>query len=116
MKKTTSTAIVSIAIMTGTLSTGAFAGEFAKTHYTTPLADVCPNPFIIQKDWLMQIEHGPLLQMIGSDGTMETGIYKGPLGSTGIDLMILEGGSGIGMGAVRARNNNSGLRNWDLGC
>jgi hypothetical protein len=98
MKKTVCTAVASFAITASALSTGAFAGEFAQTHYTTPLADVCPSPLIIQKDWLMQVEQGPIIQMIGSGGTMETGVYKGPLGSTGIELMILEGGGGIGMG------------------
>lgn len=73
-------------------------GAFAKQAYTTPLADVCPNPFIIQKDWLAQAEHGALYQMIGAGGEMGNGRYVGPLGSTGIDLVILEGGGGIGLG------------------
>ena len=73
-------------------------GDFAKAHYTTPLADVCPSPFIIQKDWLAQAEHGGLYQMIGAGGTMSSGKYEGPLGTTGIDLVILEGGSGVGLG------------------
>lgn len=98
MKTSTYTAMASIAITASTFSMSAFAGEFAQTHYTTPLADVCPSPLIIQKDWLMQVEQGPIVQMIGAGGTMETGVYKGPLGSTGIELMILEGGGGIGMG------------------
>ena len=71
---------------------------FAKANYTTPLADVCPNPFIIQKDWLAQAEHGGFYQMIGAGGEMSSGQYTGPLGSTGIDLTILEGGGGIGLG------------------
>lgn len=73
-------------------------GAFAKSRYTTPLADVCPNPFIIQKDWLAQAEHGGLYQMIGAGGEMSSGKYTGPLGSTGIDLTILEGGGGMGLG------------------
>lgn len=73
-------------------------GAFARQAYTTPLADVCPNPFIIQKDWLAQAEHGALYQMIGGGGEMGSGRYTGPLGSTGIDLVILEGGGGIGLG------------------
>lgn len=76
----------------------AVAGEFAASQYTTPLADVCPSPLIIQKDWLAQAEHGPLYQMIGAGGEMSPGEYTGPLGSTGIDLTILEGGGGIGLG------------------
>lgn len=80
------------------LGAAAQAGEFAEQAYTTPLADVCPNPLVIQKDWLMQAEHGSFMQMIGSGGEMESGVYRGPLGSTGITLEILEGGSGIGLG------------------
>lgn len=76
----------------------ALAGEFAQASYTTPLADVCPNPMIIQKDWLMQAEHGGIVQMIGEGGEMAPGSYRGPLGSTGIELVILEGGGGIGLG------------------
>lgn len=94
------TTAVAIATFATALSTanGATAGEFAKSRYTTPLADVCPSPFIIQKDWLAQAEQGPLYQLIGSGGDMTSGQYTGPLGSTGIDLTILEGGGGLGMG------------------
>ncbi|WP_430257523.1 hypothetical protein [Neorhizobium sp. IRS_2294] len=95
----TLTTAVAIATFATALSTnGATAGEFAKSRYTTPLADVCPSPFIIQKDWLAQAEQGPLYQLIGSGGEMTSGQYTGPLGSTGIDLTILEGGGGLGMG------------------
>lgn len=73
-------------------------GAFAREHYTTPLADVCPSPFYIQKDWLAQAEHGGLYQMIGAGGEMSSGQYSGPLGSTDITLTILEGGGGIGLG------------------
>lgn len=92
-------------------------GERARQAYTTPLADVCPNPFIIQKDWLAQAEQGGLYNMIGAGGTMESGRYTGPLGSTGIDLVILEGGGGIGLGdgetaysALHMGNSKAGLR------
>jgi hypothetical protein len=73
-------------------------GAFAREHYGTPLANVCPNPLIIQKDWLAQAEQGAMYQMIGGGGKMEVGKYSGPLGSTGIDLVILEGGGGMGLG------------------
>jgi len=94
------TTAMAIAMFATALSTanGATAGEFAKSRYTTPLADVCPSPFIIQKDWLAQAEQGPLYQLIGSGGEMTSGQYTGPLGSTGIELTILEGGGGLGMG------------------
>lgn len=73
-------------------------GSFARAAYVTPLADVCPNPFVIQADWLAQAEHGGLYQLIGAGGRMERGRYSGPLGATGIDLILLQGGGGIGLG------------------
>lgn len=91
-------------------------GAFARAAYTTPLAEVCPNPFIIQKDWLAQANHGYLYQMIGAGGAMESGRYSGPLGATGIDLVILGGGGGMGLGqgetaysALYTGNSRAGL-------
>ena len=83
-----------LALAAFALAALASPGAFAKENYTTPLADVCPDPLIIQKDWLAQAEHGGFYQMIGAAGEMSAGKYVGPLGSTGIDLMILEGGGG----------------------
>lgn len=99
MKYRLATALAS-GLFAGALGTAAAQepGAFAKENYTTPLADVCPDPLIIQKDWLAQAEHGGFYQMIGAAGEMSAGKYVGPLGSTGIDLMILEGGGGIGLG------------------
>jgi len=97
-KKLTARLTTAVAIATFATANGASAGDFAKSRYTTPLADVCPSPFIIQKDWLAQAEQGPLYQLIGSGGEMTSGQYTGPLGSSGIDLTILEGGGGLGMG------------------
>ncbi|OJU36396.1 MAG: hypothetical protein BGN94_04620, partial [Rhizobiales bacterium 68-8] len=99
MKLAYQTLIVSALLAASTaLASGQEPGAFAKEHYKTPLADVCPNPLIIQKDWLAQAEQGAMYQMIGAGGKMEVGKYSGPLGSTGIDLVILEGGSGMGLG------------------
>lgn len=99
MKYRLATALAS-GLLAGALGTAGAQepGAFAKENYTTPLADVCPDPLIIQKDWLAQAEHGGFYQMIGAGGEMSAGRYVGPLGSTGIDLMILEGGGGIGLG------------------
>lgn len=74
------------------------SGDYARTHYTISLAGICPDPFFIQKDWLAQAEHGALYQLIGSGGEMSPGKYKGPLGATGIELVVLEGGGGLGLG------------------
>ncbi|MDQ2727413.1 MAG: hypothetical protein M3Y91_06030 [Actinomycetota bacterium] len=79
-------------------STGS-AGAFARSHYTTPLAGVCPNPVVVQADWVPEADHGFLYQMIGAGGKRAQFSYEGPLGATGIDLRILAGGPGLGSGA-----------------
>ena len=81
-----------------TVSATGAAGAFAKAHYTTSLAGVCPNPFIVQADWLPEADHGFLYEMIGAGGTSSQYSYQGPLGSTGINLQILSGGPGLGNG------------------
>jgi hypothetical protein len=73
-------------------------GAFAKAHFTTPLRAVCPNPLIVQTDWLPEADHGFLYEMIGTDGIESQYEYEGPLGSTGIRLEILSGGPGLGNG------------------
>src|SRR5690606_14105803 len=117
MKQLKLALLAAAVIATPALAQQAEPGAFAKANYTTPLADVCPNPFIVQKDWLAQAEHGGLYQMIGAGGEMSSGEYTGPLGSTGINLTILEGGGGIGLGdgetaysALHMGNSKAGLR------
>ena len=83
-------------------------GAFAKAHYTTDLSKVCPNPIIVQKDWLAEAEHGAMYQMIGGGGEMSQNDYKGPLGSTGVDLEILDGGPGLGDGISTASSLYAG--------
>lgn len=75
-------------------------GAFAGARYSTPLADVCPNPLIVQKDWLAEVEHNGLYQLIGGGGKATQNQYSGPLGSTGIELKILDGGPGLGDGVT----------------
>jgi hypothetical protein len=62
------------------------------------LADVCPSPLVVQKDWLAEIEHAAFYQLIGDAGVGSEGKFEGPIGDTGVDLVILEGGGGIGLG------------------
>jgi len=81
-----------------TTATAGPSGSFAKAHYTTNLAGVCPNPVIVQADWLPEADHGFVYQMIGGGGTQSQYTYAGPLGSTGINLEILSGGPGLGNG------------------
>jgi hypothetical protein len=73
-------------------------GAFAKAHYTTSLSGTCPNPLVVQSDWLPEADHGYLWQLIGGGGTESQYSYEGPLGSTGINLQILAGGPGLGNG------------------
>jgi hypothetical protein len=61
---------------------------------TGGLADICPNPLIVQTDWFPEPEHGFTYQAAGIDGTFDadSGIYTGPLMGTDIDLEIRAGG------------------------
>jgi hypothetical protein len=71
------------------------SGESA---YTTDLSKDCPDPFVVQKDWLAEAEHAAFYQLIGPGGEMSENQYTGPLGDTGIDLTIIDGGQGMGEG------------------
>jgi hypothetical protein len=97
-KSTTSNASPTTAAGTPPSAAAGAPGAFAKAHYTTTLSGVCPNPFVVQADWLPEAEHGFLYQMIGGGGTSSQYVYQGPLGSTGINLEILSGGPGLGNG------------------
>jgi hypothetical protein len=69
-----------------------------ESPYTTDLSDVCPDPFVVQKDWLAEVEHAAFYQLIGPGGEMSENQYRGPLGETGIELQIIDGGPGLGQG------------------
>jgi hypothetical protein len=73
-------------------------GKTAADLYTTDLSKVCPNPLIVQKDWLAETEHAAMYQLVGDKGKMSESTYEGPLGSTGINLKIIDGGPGLGSG------------------
>jgi hypothetical protein len=66
------------------------------------LADVCPDPIVLQMDWFPSAEHGPYFQLIGDGGTVDvdTGSYRGPIGDTGVDLEIRSGGPFLGQQTV----------------
>jgi len=53
---------------------------------------------VIQKDWLAEIEHAPIYQLIGPDGKMSENTYEGEIGDTGVTLRIIDGGPGLGEG------------------
>jgi hypothetical protein len=71
-------------------------GAFAAAHYTTDLTADCPEKIIMQLSWLAEPEFAAAYQLIGAGGKMETNSYTGPLGSTGIELQVLDGGPGVG--------------------
>ena len=66
------------------------------------LADVCPDPLVIQTDWHTESEHGALYNLLGDDYTVEKdrGATVGPMTLDGVDLgidfEIREGGPAIG--------------------
>ncbi len=68
--------------------------EPAAKLFTTSLKGICPNPLIVQTNWLPEADHAALYELIGAGGTMKQYSYEGPLGSTGIKLQILSGGPG----------------------
>ena len=70
----------------------------AAARYSTPLADVCPSTVSVQWNWWPQADHGWTYQLIGDAGVVdaEKYTYRGPLGSTGIDLEIRAGGPATG--------------------
>lgn len=84
----------STAATTTTSSPSAGATSFQATHYTANLKGICPNPLVVQTNWLPEPDHGALWQLIGAAGTMKQYTYTGPLGSTGIKMEIIAGGPG----------------------
>jgi hypothetical protein len=75
-------------------------GTETTTEGGTPAADLsaCPNPIIVQKDWIAEVEHAPVYQLIGPDGEMSENTYEGEIGDTGVTLKVVDGGPGLGEG------------------
>jgi hypothetical protein len=71
---------------------------FPASAASPSLKGVCPDPVIIQLDWLPQAETGYLYQLIGPNGTVKAGngIYSGPLRDTGVTLELRSGGPFLG--------------------
>jgi len=69
------------------------------------LADVCPNPLIIQTDWFPEPEHGHTYQLVGVDGVIdaENGTYKGEYKDTGLEIEIRAGGPYISFSPPNAQ-------------
>ena len=70
------------------------------------LADVCPDPIVIQTDWFPEAEHGALYQMVGSDYVIDkdlktvTGSLTSGGEDMGIDIEVRTGGPAIGFAPV----------------
>src|SRR5258707_13605603 len=89
---TTTAPVATTAGVTTTAASAPASSRLGKTAaqlYTTDLSKDCPNPLIVQKDWLAEVEHGAFYQLIGDKGKMSENVYEGPLGSTGINLKIV---------------------------
>jgi hypothetical protein len=72
------------------------------------LADVCPDPLVIQTDWFPESEHGALYEMVGEGYEIDTGkkTVTGPLiasgADTGISIEVRTGGPAIGFSPVHS--------------
>ena len=66
------------------------------------LANICPDPVVVQTDWFPQSEHGAVYNLIGDDYTVDTNrkSVQGPLVAagedTGTQIEIRAGGPAIG--------------------
>ena len=62
------------------------------------LAEVCPNPVVVQTDGLPAPEHAGLYRLVGPNGRTDedAGTHTGPLLDTGVDLEIRFGGPYLG--------------------
>ncbi len=73
------------------------------------LAEVCPDPIVIQTDWFPEAEHGALYEMVGEGYTVdiEKKTVTGPLVAsgedTGIDIEVRTGGPAIGFSPVHSQ-------------
>jgi len=85
-----------------TTTSGGTDDSTTTTAAPIALADVCPDPIIIQTDWFPEAEHGAMYEMLGDDYTIDTDnqIVVGSLVSggedTGIDIEVRTGGPAIG--------------------
>jgi hypothetical protein len=89
-----------------TTTTTSETTETTEGAVMTGLADVCPDPVIIQTDWFPESEHGGTYELVGDDYTVdvENQIVSGSLVAsgedTGIDVQVRTGGPAIGFQPV----------------
>jgi len=74
----------------------------AESTKASSLADVCPNPVVIQTDWFPEGEHGAMYEMVGDNYTVDTSrkAVRGSLVAsgkdTGVEIEVRTGGPAIG--------------------
>ena len=72
------------------------------------LADICPDPLVIQLDWEPESEHGGIYQLVGDGYEIDTDAksVRGPLvaggAETGIDVEVRIGGFAVGFQPVQS--------------
>ncbi|WP_420453735.1 ABC transporter substrate-binding protein [Ilumatobacter sp.] len=72
------------------------------------LADVCPDPMVIQTDWFPEAEHGALYELVGDDYEVDVDarVVRGSMVAggeeTGIGIEVRTGGPAIGGQTVAA--------------
>jgi hypothetical protein len=96
-------------------TTAAGGAATSASGATTPpgggLAEVCPDPIVIQTDWFPESEHGALYEMIGEGYSVDTEakVVRGPLVSggeeMGIEIEVRTGGPAIGGQPVSVRQH-----------
>lgn len=79
--------------------------ETTTTMAMAELAEVCPNPLVIQTDWFPEPEHGHTYQLVGVDGEIDAanGIYRGEYKDTGLTIEIRAGGPYISFSPPNAQ-------------
>jgi hypothetical protein len=76
-------------------SDGGSGGDAGGAGRAVSLRGVCPDPVVVQTDWFPGPEYGGIYQLVGDGGKVDKGIYRGPLGSTGVGIEIRPGGTAI---------------------
>jgi hypothetical protein len=78
------------------------ASDDGSTVAPAGLADVCPNPFIIQSDWFPESEHGAIYELIGDGYSVNADqkSVRGPMvlggQDLGIEVEVRAGGPALG--------------------
>ena len=82
--------------------------EMPEDAMMASLADICPDPLVIQLDWEPESEHGGIYQLVGEGYEIDTDAksVRGPLVAggqqTGIDVEVRIGGFAVGFQPVQS--------------